>query len=103
MERRKNDPKHPWYGEPMKRAYTHKAFNRMIQGSAARQTKKAMVEIYKAGFQPMLQVHDELCFSIKNIDEAKACAKIMEECCPVITIPMMTEIKTGPNWGQLKK
>jgi DNA polymerase I-like protein with 3'-5' exonuclease and polymerase domains len=103
IDRRKNDPKHPWYGEKMKRAYTHKAFNRMIQGSAARQTKKAMVEVYKAGFQPLLQVHDELCFSIKNKEEARACAKIMEECCPVITIPMLTDIKIGPNWGQLKK
>jgi DNA polymerase I-like protein with 3'-5' exonuclease and polymerase domains len=103
VNRRKDDPKHPWYGEKMKRAYTHKAFNRMIQGSAARQTKKAMVEIYKAGFQPILQVHDELCFSIKNNDEARACAKIMEDCCPVITLPMLTDIKIGPNWGQLKK
>jgi DNA polymerase I-like protein with 3'-5' exonuclease and polymerase domains len=102
-ERRKKDSNHPWCGEKMKRAYTHKAFNRMIQGSAARQTKKAMVECYKAGLQPILQVHDELCFSIKNRAEAETASKIMQECCPVITIPMLADIKIGPSWGQLKK
>jgi DNA polymerase I-like protein with 3'-5' exonuclease and polymerase domains len=101
--RRKNDSKHPWVGERMKRAYTHKAFNRMIQGSAARQTKKAMVDLVKAGFHPVLQLHDELCFSLKNKADAYTCAKIMEEAMPVITIPMLTDVKLGPNWGQLKK
>jgi DNA polymerase I-like protein with 3'-5' exonuclease and polymerase domains len=102
-ERRKNNKDHPWCGEPKKRAYTHKAFNRMIQGSAARQTKKAMVNLVKAGYQPVLQLHDELCFSLDNEKQAKECAKIMEEAMPVITIPMLTDVKLGPSWGQLKK
>jgi len=102
-EKRKNDKNHPWYGERGKRAYTHKAFNRMIQGSAARQTKKAMVNLVKAGYQPVLQLHDELCFSLNNEKEARECAQIMEEAMPVITIPMLTDIKLGKSWGQLKK
>jgi len=102
-ERRKSDKDHPWYGEPKKRAYTHKAFNRMIQGSAARQIKKAMVNLVKAGYQPVLQLHDELCFSLDNEKQAKECAKIMEEAMPQITIPMLTDVKLGPSWGQLKK
>jgi DNA polymerase I-like protein with 3'-5' exonuclease and polymerase domains len=101
--RRKDDEFHPWYGERMKRAYTHKAFNRMIQGSAARQIKKAMVDLYKAGYQPLLQLHDELCFSFSNKKDAYACAKIMEEAMPIISIPMSTDVKLGPSWGQLKK
>lgn len=101
--RRKNDIHHPWNGERMKRAYTHKAFNRMIQGSAARQMKKAMVDTYRAGYLPLLQLHDELCFSFKDMAEAQACAKIMEEAMPIISIPMLTDIKVGPSWGQLKK
>src|SRR5207342_3157449 len=86
--RRKNDPDHPWYGEQVKRAYTHKAFNRMIQGSAARQMKKAMVDIYKAGYLPLIQLHDELGFSFSDRAKALQCAKLMEEALPVITIPM---------------
>jgi DNA polymerase I-like protein with 3'-5' exonuclease and polymerase domains len=102
-QRRKNDPNHPWAGERMKRAYTHKAFNRMIQGSAARQIKKAMVDIYKAGILPLLQVHDELGFSFSNVADAHKCAKIMEEAVPLITIPMLTDVKLGSSWGELKK
>jgi DNA polymerase I-like protein with 3'-5' exonuclease and polymerase domains len=101
--RRKNDPKHPWAGEPGRRTFTHKAFNRMIQGSAARQIKKAMVDLGKAGYQPVLQLHDELCFSLDNEKQARECAKIMEEAMPQITIPMLTDVKLGPSWGQLKK
>jgi DNA polymerase I-like protein with 3'-5' exonuclease and polymerase domains len=102
-EKRKNNKDHPWYGEQKKRAYTHKAFNRMIQGSAARQTKKAMVDLVKAGYQPVLQLHDELCFSLDNEKQARECAKIMEEAMPIVTIPMLTDVKLGPSWGQLKK
>jgi DNA polymerase I-like protein with 3'-5' exonuclease and polymerase domains len=102
-KRRRDDINHPWYGERFKRSYTHKAFNRMIQGSAARQTKKAMVDIYKAGYTPLLQLHDELCFSFTNRKDAEACAKMMQEAMPVISIPMSTDIEYGPNWGTLKK
>jgi DNA polymerase I-like protein with 3'-5' exonuclease and polymerase domains len=101
--RRKNDSKHPWYGERQKRAYAHKAFNRMIQGSAARQIKKAMVDIYRVGYIALIQMHDEMGFSFANQESGIICAKIMEEAVPSITIPMLTDIKFGPNWGTLKK
>jgi DNA polymerase I-like protein with 3'-5' exonuclease and polymerase domains len=102
-KRRKEDSKHPWYGERMKRAYTHKAFNRMIQGSAARQIKKAMVDIDKAGFHPLLQLHDELGFSFTKKEHAFECAQLMEQALPIITIPMLTETKWGDSWGDLEK
>jgi len=101
--RRKNDDKHPWYGERMKRAFTHKAFNRMIQGSAARQIKKAMVEIHRAGYSPLLQMHDELAFSFSSKDAGNICSKIMENVMSNITVPMLTDVEWGPNWGALKK
>ena len=101
--RRRNDQNHPWQGERMRRAFTHKAFNRFIQGSAARQIKKAMVDLYKAGYQPVLQIHDELCFSLKDKKDAKICAKIMEQAVPIITIPMPVDIKYGSSWGTLEK
>jgi DNA polymerase I-like protein with 3'-5' exonuclease and polymerase domains len=100
---RTQDPEHPWYNQALRRSFTHKAFNRMIQGSAARQIKKATVDIYHAGFMPLLQVHDELCFSLSNPNHAKVCADIMEKAIPSITIPMLTDIKLGKSWGNLMK
>jgi DNA polymerase I-like protein with 3'-5' exonuclease and polymerase domains len=101
--RRKNDPDHPWYGERERRAFCHKAFNRMIQGSAARQTKKAMVDIVKAGFMPLLQMHDELAFSLKDRKHAYILSEIMQSAAPTVTIPMTTDIEFGQSWGELKK
>jgi DNA polymerase I-like protein with 3'-5' exonuclease and polymerase domains len=75
----------------------------MIQGSAARQIKKAMVDIWNAGVIPLLQVHDELCFSMSDPAQAKVCAEIMEHAIPTITIPMLTDTKIGKSWGDLKK
>jgi DNA polymerase I-like protein with 3'-5' exonuclease and polymerase domains len=99
----RDNPEHPWYGERFKRSYTHKAFNRIIQGSAARQIKKAMVLIAQAGFQTIIQLHDELDFSLADPKDAKICAEIMEHAIPEITIPMLTDLKLGKSWGDLKK
>ena len=66
------------HGMAIKRAYTYKALNRLIQGSAADQTKKAMVDIYEQlGIVPLIQVHDELDCSVKNEKEAKDIKEIM--------------------------
>lgn len=100
---RREDPQHPWYGERFKRAFTHKALNRMIQGTAARQIKRAMVDISKAGYPILLQIHDELGFSFARREDGRICAKIMEEAMPIITIPMLTDLKFGKSWGDLKK
>ena len=55
------------YGMAIKRAHTYKALNRLIQGSAADQTKKAMVDVYEQlSITPLIQVHDELDCSVKN-------------------------------------
>ena len=62
------------YGQRIKRAGTYKGLNRLIQGSAADQTKAAMVALAKNGFTPILQVHDEVALSVKSRDEAQAAA-----------------------------
>jgi len=64
------------YGNNIRRAFTYKALNRLIQGSAADQTKQAMINCYKQGYKPLLQIHDELCFSI-NSEEGP----IQSRCC----------------------
>jgi DNA polymerase I-like protein with 3'-5' exonuclease and polymerase domains len=86
----------------LKRAYTWKSLNRLIQASAADQTKQAMVNVCEAGKIPLLQVHDELAFSVKDADEARALAKVMEEAVP-LEVPNKCDIDLGPNWGDAKE
>ena len=86
----------------LKRAYTYKALNRLIQASAADMTKKAMVDLYKSGKLPMIQVHDEIAMSVKNIDEAKKVAKMMETAVP-LEVPSKCDIDLGPSWGEAKE
>ena len=63
----------------IKRAFTYKALNRLIQGSSADQTKQSMLDCYNAGHLPMLQIHDELCFNIKDDAHANEIKQIMEK------------------------
>jgi len=87
------------YGFPLKRAYTYKALNRLIQGSAADQTKKAMVDIYEQlGVVPLIQVHDELDCSVKNEKEVKDIKEIMETCVK-LHVPSKVDTDMGESWG----
>ncbi len=89
------------FGHGIRRAFTHKALNRLIQGSAADQTKKAMVDLYKEGIVPMIQIHDELCISLKN-NEQKETAKYIMENCVKLEIPSEVDVEIGKNWGEIK-
>ena len=89
------------YGN-VKRAGTYKALNRLIQGSAADQTKKAMVEVYEnLGITPLLQMHDELNCSVKSDKEGKDVKNIMENCVK-LEVPSKVEYKIKDNWGDAK-
>ena len=81
-------------------AFTYKALNRLIQGSAADMTKKAMVDLYEQGIVPHIQIHDELCFSIKD-HESKLIIKTMEETIP-LEVKNKVDYESGPNWGTIK-
>ena len=87
--------------ETGERWFTHKALNRVIQGSAADMTKKAMVDCFKAGETPLLSIHDELCFSVKNPAQARAIAGMMEAAVP-LKLPVVCDVEVGPNWGEAK-
>ena len=82
----------------LKRAFLFRAGNRLIQASAADMTKQAMVDCAKAGHLPMLQVHDELAFSVTDAAEAKQLARRMEQAVPLV-IPNKCDIELGPTWG----
>jgi DNA polymerase I-like protein with 3'-5' exonuclease and polymerase domains len=91
------------YGNNIRRAFTYKALNRLIQGSAADQTKQAMINCYKAGFKPLLQIHDELCFSINEESEITAVKEIMENAIDTLKVPSKVDIALGKSWGEAKE
>ena len=87
------------HGPGIKRAFTYKALNKLIQGSAADMTKKAMVDLYKEGIIPHIQVHDELDISVDgNADKIK---EIMESAVE-LEVPNKVDYESGPNWGNIK-
>ena len=90
------------YGEKVKRAFTYKAMNRLIQGSAADMTKKAMVDLYKEGYLPHTQVHDELDISVKDINDCKKIIEIMSDCVS-IKVPNLVDAEIGDSWGTAVK
>ena len=89
------------HGPGIKRAYTYKALNKLIQGSAADMTKKAMLELYKEGIIPHVQVHDELDISVKSKEHAEKIINIMEDAVS-LEIPNKVDYESGPNWGIIK-
>ena len=81
--------------------WTHKAFNRAIQGTAADQTKRALVELDREGWAMQLQVHDELDGPVATVAEGLRYKKIAEECFP-LRVPSKVDFEYGPSWGNLK-
>jgi len=89
------------YGENrIRRAFTYKALNKLIQGSAADMTKKAMVELYKANIIPHIQIHDELDISIKDDKEAEQIVDIMESAVK-LEVPNKVDYESRNNWGEI--
>jgi DNA polymerase I-like protein with 3'-5' exonuclease and polymerase domains len=96
------------YGK-IRRAYTHKALNRRLQGSAADLMKVAMLQCWEEGIfdetgVPRLTVHDELDFSDPGgKDEAfRAMRHVLETAIP-LRIPVKADCDIGPNWGNVKE
>jgi DNA polymerase I-like protein with 3'-5' exonuclease and polymerase domains len=94
-------------GNNLRRAFTYKALNKLIQGSAADQTKKAMADCYAAGLVPLLTVHDELCFSVEGEQQAAQIKEIMETGLPLkipskvdVDVPAMRGLPN--NWGEVE-
>jgi DNA polymerase I-like protein with 3'-5' exonuclease and polymerase domains len=83
--------------------YLHlqKGLNKLIQSSSADQTKTAMVEIDRAGLPMQLQVHDEICTSVKDRKQAEQIAEIMAHCI-TLEIPSVVDVEIGPSWGDAK-
>jgi len=89
------------HGPGIKRAFTYKALNRLIQGSAADMTKMSMVNLYKEGIVPHIQIHDELDVSVENPEQAEKIIEIMEQAVK-LQVPNKVDYEKGANWGEIK-
>ena len=98
------------WGQNVKRAFTHKALNKVLQGGAADGMKKAMVDIWEAGLcdvtgAPLLTVHDELDFNDPKTNESEEAfgeiKHIMETCLPMVNVPLVADEEKGADWGHL--
>lgn len=99
-----------WPNQRLRRYYTHKALNALLQGGAADIMKKAMVDIWEAGIcdelgAPLLTVHDELNWSVPQRPSAmqahQESRRIMETCVP-LRLPLRVSTGTGINWAEAK-
>jgi len=73
----------------------------LIQASAADQTKAAMVAIKKETEKiPLVQIHDELAYSVTSEKDARKLCLIMENAVEM-EVPTPADIKIGLNWGAL--
>jgi DNA polymerase I-like protein with 3'-5' exonuclease and polymerase domains len=97
------------YGQKVKRAGTHKALNRILQGSNADITKKAMVDIWESGLLKSgnitleITVHDELDGSVDpGAAGEKALGQLTEMMATAVplNVPTLVGMGTGDNWGE---
>jgi DNA polymerase I-like protein with 3'-5' exonuclease and polymerase domains len=84
----------------VKKAMTYKALNKLIQGSAADMTKKAMLDLYKEKIIPHIQIHDELDISVTDDNHAKKIIEIMENAV-TLEIPNKVDYEFGETWGDI--
>ena len=88
------------HGPGIRRAYTYKALNKLIQGSAADMTKKAMLDLYKNGIIAHVQIHDELCISVKDQKQANEIVEIMQNAV-TLEVPNKVDCELANNWGDI--
>jgi DNA polymerase I-like protein with 3'-5' exonuclease and polymerase domains len=86
------------HGVRLRRAYTYKGLNKLLQGSGADMIKQAMVELHRAGFNILLSVHDEIALSVDTREEAEAAAEIMRNCVQ-LEVPNKVDVEIGTTWG----
>ena len=88
------------HGPGIKRAFTYKALNKLIQGSAADMTKVSMLALYREGVIPHIQIHDELDISVSSPAHAEKIIGIMEEAVK-LQVPNKVDYEKGENWGEI--
>ena len=89
------------HGPGIKRAFTYKALNKLIQGSAADMTKKSMLALYQEGVVPHVQIHDELDISVATPEDADKIIRVMEEAVE-LQVPNKVDYEKGDSWGEIQ-
>lgn len=85
------------------------AWNRLIQGSVAEIVRVAMMRLREVlasyGARMLLQVHDSILFLGPIQHRAAICRAVREhmENFPEWDVPTLVDIKTGPNWLDVKE
>lgn len=82
----------------VKRAYTHKALNSVVQGTAADQLKATLVELDSQGYMPQIQVYDEI-----NGSYEPGAWKVVKEVMQTVIlmrVPFLVDPEVGPSWGE---
>jgi DNA polymerase I-like protein with 3'-5' exonuclease and polymerase domains len=90
-----------WPNRRLRRSHTHKAFNRLIQGSAARMMKLAIRDCAREGLIPLIQMHDELGFSVSSREQVVRIVELMVNCVK-LEVPVKVDAEVGPTWGGVK-
>lgn len=81
--------------------FSYKGINFISQGSGAAQIRKCLVAAYKLNLPVTMLVHDEVCMSVKSIEEAEKMKYIMENEVK-LSIPFPAEIGIGSSWAEAK-
>lgn len=101
-------------GEPLRRAKTYMALNRVLQLGNADCMKAAMVRIWETGIcrvlgPPLLTVHDELDYSVPRTkegdDAAQEARRLLETAInsfldKPLRVPIIAEASRGATWGE---
>ena len=88
------------HGPGIRRAFTYKSLNKLIQGSAADMTKKAMLDLYKNGIVAHVQIHDELCISVRDQEQADKIVEIMQNAV-TLEVPNKVDCELANTWGEI--
>jgi len=95
------------YKGRIRRAYTYKAINRLIQGTAADVMKLAMRKCYSTfpDAHILLTCHDEQDISAPDTRAGREmiaeCKHIMQTCAD-FAVPLCVDAESGPSWGEVK-
>lgn len=82
--------------------WTHKAFSRIGQGSAADQMKMTLVAAHRAGIPVRLIVHDEFDLSCRDMKQVDELAQLQRDVLK-FNVPMLVDSEIGPSWGKMQK
>jgi len=60
-----------------------------------------MIDVFKEGITPLIQVHDELDISVYSEEQKQKVIEIMRDAVP-LEVPSKVDCEIGPSWGEVK-